>query len=315
MILPTNRRIARLPYLATFLADRPDAVVGWGRKRSGRRAQWIARVLRRPVALLEDGFVRSLDRGAPSLSVIIDDLGVYYDARSASRMEQAIAQGADVAQAKRARALAAAWQAGGISKYNHAPDHDGVLPERYVLVADQSHGDLSVMSGLADETCFATMLRAALDENPGHAVLVKVHPDVLTHRKRGYFSVGSLDHPRIRLIADGCHPARLLRHAARVYAVTSLIGFEALLWERPVRCFGMPFYAGWGLTQDHLPPPARRAAIGRGTVRRVDLVHAALVAQARYAHPTDGSSWQAEQAIAWMADQRAARFGPFPALS
>lgn len=304
MILPTNKRIASLPYLQTFLSDRPDAVVGWGRKPSGRHAAWVARLLRRPLALLEDGFVRSFERGAPSLSVLVDDLGVYYDARSPSRIEQVIAQGIDEAQAKRAQRLVAAWRAGGISKYNHAPEHDGLLPDRYVLVADQTYGDLSVSAGLADEASFAAMLHAALDEAPDHEVLVKIHPDVLTHRKRGWIGPDNLSNPRIRLIADGSHPVRLLRNASAVYAVTSLIGFEALLWGRPVRCFGMPFYAGWGLTEDALPAPHRR-----GKARLEDLVHAAFVAQARYANPRDGSPWQAEQAIGWMTRQRAMEFG------
>lgn len=304
MILPTNRRLARLPYLKTFLSDRPDVVIGWGRKLSGRRAVWIARMLRRQVALLEDGFVRSFERASPSLSLIVDDIGVYYDARSPSRMEQVIGAGTDMAQADRARQLMKAWQAGGISKYNHAPDYEGALPERYVLVADQSLGDLSVSAGLASEAGFAAMLQAALAENPDHEILVKIHPDVLTHAKRGYFAPETLTHPRIRLIGDGCHPVRLLRGAAKVYTGTSLIGFEALLWGRTVRCFGMPFYAGWGLTQDELPAPARR-----GTARIEDVVHAALVAQARYVDPEHGSPWQAEQAIAWMAQQRALRFG------
>lgn len=303
MILSTNMRLARLPYLRTFLADHPDAVIGWGRKPSGRRAEWLARALRKKLILLEDGFVRSFARDAPSLSVIIDDLGVYYDARSPSRMEQVIAAGADEAQADRARRLVTAWRAGGISKYNHAPDYEGTLPERYVLVVDQSRGDLSIKAGLGDETCFAAMLHAALAEYPDHTVLVKTHPDVLTHNKRGNFAPEDLDHPRIRSIADGCHPVRLLRHATCIYTVTSLIGFEALLWGKPVRCFGMPFYAGWGLTQDHLTSPERRDC-----AQLEDLVHAAFVAQARYADPADGGSWQPEQVISYMADQRAARF-------
>lgn len=304
MILPTNKRIAKLPYLKTFLADCPGAVVGWGRKPSGNRAQWIARALRRPLALLEDGFIRSFERGSPSLSVIVDDIGVYYDARSPSRMEAVIASGTDSAQAGRARKLIQTWQAGAISKYNHAPDYQGELPNDYVLVVDQSYGDLSVTAGLGSCDSFAGMLHAALAENPSREVLVKIHPDVLTHNKLSCFAPETLKHPRIRLIADGCHPVRLLRYAARVYAVTSLIGFEALLWGTPVRCFGMPFYAGWGLTQDELPAPARR-----GKARIEDVIHAALVAQARYADPGDGSSWQAEQAIAWMARQRSMRFG------
>lgn len=309
MILPINRRLAGLPYLGTFLVDQPRAVIGWGRKPSGRRAAWIARLLHRPLALLEDGFVRSFERGSPSLSVIVDDIGVYYDARSPSRMEQVIAAGADDAQILHARVLIAAWRAGAISKYNHAPEYQGELPDRYVLVADQTHGDLSVSTGLADEAGFAAMLEAALAENPGHEVLVKIHPDVLTHRKRGYFAPDALTHPRIRLIADGCHPARLLRHAACVYAATSLMGFEALLWGRPVRCFGMPFYAGWGLTRDHLPAPARRRSLRPGGALLEDVVHAAFVALARYADPADGAPWHAEQAIAYMTDRRASMFG------
>lgn len=305
MIIATNRSLARLPYLKTFLADDPDAVIGWGRKLSGRRAIWIARLLRRPLMLLEDGFVRSFERGSPSISVIVDELGAYYDARHPSGMEQAIARGTDEAQAARARNLINAWCDGGISKYNHAPDHDGPLPDPYVLVADQSRGDLSISAGLSSEAAFSAMLEAALAENPEHVVVVKVHPDVLTHGRSSYFPHDMLNDPRIRLIGDGSHPVRLLRHAERVYVATSLIGFEALLWGKPVRCFGMPFYAGWGLTQDEVAPPDRR-----GSARIEDVVHAALVTQARYANPQNGTRWQAEEAIAYMARMRLERFGP-----
>jgi capsular polysaccharide export protein len=219
-------------------------------------------------------------------------------------MEELIAKGAEKRQFERARSLIAAWQAGGLSKYNHAPEYGGRLPNRYVLVADQTYGDLSVSAGLAEQASFVAMLQAALEENPNHEVLVKVHPDVLTHQKRGWISADMLTHSRVRLIGDGSHPVRLLRNASMVYVVTSLIGFEALLWNRPVRCFGMPFYAGWGLTQDALPAPRRR---GQATLE--DIVFAAFVAQARYVDPRDGSPWQAEQAIAYMSEQRALRFG------
>ena len=35
--------------------------------------------------------------------------------------------------------------------------------------------------------------------------------------------------------------------------MTSLVGFEALLRGIPVVTYGQPFYASWGLTQDHAP--------------------------------------------------------------
>jgi capsular polysaccharide export protein len=59
-----------------------------------------------------------------------------------------------------------------------------------------------------------------------------------------------------------------------------LSGFEALLHGRTVHCYGGPFYAGWGLTVDHFPLPARQ--------RRVELdalVFAAMLAYPRYVLP------------------------------
>ena len=35
--------------------------------------------------------------------------------------------------------------------------------------------------------------------------------------------------------------------------MTSLVGFEALLRNKKVYTYGLPFYAGWGLTIDAMP--------------------------------------------------------------
>ncbi|PXA83372.1 hypothetical protein DMC47_43750 [Nostoc sp. 3335mG] len=301
MILATTKTIGTLPHLATFLADNPDAVAGWGRKPSGRRAIWLARLLRRRFALLEDGFIRSVERHSPTLSLLVDDLGVYYDASRPSRMEQAIARGADGGEAARARLLATLWRTHRISKYNHAPDYRGDLPDRYVLVVDQTFGDLSITGGLADHNRFPAMLSAAIDENPGATIIVKVHPDVFSKGKNGHFPPDLLGHPRVTAIAADCHAPSLISGASAVYCVTSLMGFEAMLWGKPVRCFGMPFYAGWGLTEDELPPPPRR-----GSAALEDVIHAALVAVARYADPIGGDRWGPEQMIAHVARERQA---------
>ena len=296
-----NRTIRDIPHFDTFLADYPRAIAGWGRKPSGRRAMRLAAVLGRPFVLLEDGFIRSVARDEPPLSLLVDDLGIYYDARSASRMEAVIAAGTTAGEATRARALIAAWCEARLSKYNHAPEtaplHGG---GPFVLVADQCRNDLSVTGGLADGASFAAMLEAALGGNPDCRVLVKLHPDMLTHQRQGYFPLAALDHPRITVISADCHAAGLVAEARAVYTVTSLIGFEGLLWGKPVHCFGMPFYAGWGLTRDAIPAPARR-----GAARIEDLVHAAFVVLARYADPASGLAWEPEQTIQHAARGRA----------
>jgi capsular polysaccharide export protein len=66
-----------------------------------------------------------------------------------------------------------------------------------------------------------------------------------------------------------------------VHVNTSLAGFEALLRGKPVTAYGVPFYAGWGLTRDLGPIPRRR------TRRRSldELVAAALLLYPRYLDP------------------------------
>ncbi|HBH26449.1 MAG TPA: beta-3-deoxy-D-manno-oct-2-ulosonic acid transferase [Rhodospirillaceae bacterium] len=269
-------------------------LIGWGRKKSGRLAQ--ARGA--PFLLLEDGFLRGLYPSDPPLSVVVDDLGIYYDAREPSRLETLIAQPLTQAQAARAHALIAAWRAGGVSKHNAAADHAGPLRCPYVLVVDQVRGDASVAGGLANAGTFARMLEAARTENPGCAVVIKRHP-----AGRGYFSSGP------EVIEGDVHPACLIADARAVYTVTSQMGFEALLHGVPVRCFGMPFYAGWGLTRDDLPAPTRR-----GCATLEQLAHAALIAYPRYRDPESGVRCEVEGVLAHLALQRRARarLGPGP---
>jgi capsular polysaccharide export protein len=189
---------------------------GWGRKVSGDRARARAAQKGVPFALLEDGFLRSVERDGAPLSLVVDDLGIYYDCRNPSRLEELILQPLGQGEADRARALVLAWRQVRASKYNHARDYAGVLPERYVLVCDQTFGDLSVQHGGADAASFRRMLEAALSENPACSVVVKTHPDVVMGRKRGYLDadIGRID-PRIHLIAEDCHAASLLEKRKR----------------------------------------------------------------------------------------------------
>ena len=302
MVIAANRRIGAIPHLDRFVEMEPRAIVGWGRKRSGRRAQRLARLLGRPCLLLEDGFLRSVGRNDPPISLIADRTGVYYDATTPCDFEATIAAGVDRDEASRARKLAAQWREGRVSKYNHADEFAGDLPARFALVVDQTYGDLSVGLGLADVASFRAMLDAALAENPDCDIVVKVHPDVFTRGKGGWLDLNRSQAARVHVLGSDCHAARLLEEARAIYTVTSLMGFEALLRHKPVRCFGMPFYAGWGLTDDELPAPIRR---GRAPFEA--LVHAALVACCRYVDPASGAYWQAEQAIAHVAAARARR--------
>ncbi|MCO5977530.1 capsular polysaccharide biosynthesis protein [Ideonella oryzae] len=307
-------RIATLPALldgwrlvpaARARAEGAQAVLAWGRKPSARRAEaWAAR-LGLPVLWLEDGFLRSVGLGAdePPLSVVLDDQGIYYDAHGPSRLEALVRLPLTEARRSRADDLCRAWRGAHASKYNQSREWTGTMAAGDVLVVDQTAGDASIAGAMADTRSFQRMLEAALDEHPSARIWLKVHPDVVAGRKRGHFDrLTPGQQARVTVLGEPVHPAGLLAQATAVYVVSSQMGFEALLWGRPVRCFGMPFYAGWGLTRDELVAPARRLA-----AELPALVHAALADYPRYADPETGEPTSPERLLDWIGLQRRQR--------
>lgn len=313
-LVPMGRQLAVMPGLGAFLpgarlAPLPfgligaDALLGWGRKGSGARAQRLGRLLRKPVVTLEDGFVRSLGlgvTGAPLLSVVVDDLGVHYDASAPSRIETLLEQGGweSPALLTRARAAMAALRAYRISKYSIAdvPSPTARLlleGEPFVLCLDQTAGDASIVLGGATPASFARMLAAARAENPGAQIVVKTHPDVIAGHRRGLVDVAQADAVGATLLGEALDPWALLERACRVYTVTSQMGLEALVAGLPVRCFGLPFFAGWGATEDEHRCPRR-------TRRRSaeEIAAAAYLLYARYADPVSGQPRTLEETIA-----------------
>jgi capsular polysaccharide export protein len=282
-----------------------DQLAGWGKKPTSKRAQQIAGKFGLPFVALEDGFLRSVGSGSEDspLSIVVDEIGIYYDATAPSTLERLIATPLSPAQTERAKRIMNAWRDGRVSKYNKARDYDGILPQRFVLVIDQTFNDHSIQFGLADASSFERMLEAAIRENPDSTILVKTHPDVWAGTKRGHFNLRSIKQlPRLEVLAADCHPAGLIERAETVYTVTSQVGFEALIWGKPVRCFGMPFYAGWGLTVDTIPSPDRR---GKASLEQ--LVHASLVSYPRYIDPESGKRCEVEAVIEHLAQQRKMR--------
>lgn len=303
----------RLRYLPMAVMQ-AEAFAGWGAKRSGRLARRAAHWRGLPALTLEDGFVRSFGTGAhsPGLSLVVDDAGIYYDCTQPSALEQLLASPVDVLAGPGSRtvqARAALLQA-GLSKYNHAPD----LPPdalragdvQRVLVVDQTAGDMSVALGGASAQCFADMLQAALNENPQATIYVKTHPEVSSGRKGGYLTAVQ-NSERVVVLREAVNPLSLIQQMSKVYVVSSTMGFEALLAGKPVTCFGVPWYAGWGVTDDRQPnhPAMQRRAAGTGRRRSVDeLFAAAYLHYTRYLNPYTHQRGEITDVMRWLVQQK-----------
>lgn len=311
--------VQAIPHLAAFLPEcgalrlsaspsaRTDSVVGWGHKPTARYARELAARKGLPYLAVEDGFLRSVglgEAGAPPISLVVDDLGVYYDAARPSRLESFLQDGGWESSGLLARARAAMDRIIdlGLGKTNAspslAPEALGTRTRRRVLVLDQTFGDASIAGGLAEQSSFDRMLAAAIADEAGADILVRRHPATVAGLKPGWLP-DALP-AGVRAFDEDCSTASLLAQVDAVYTVTSLAGFEALIRGLPVRCFGLPFYAGWGATRDETIAPRRTT---RRTVE--EIFAAAYMVYARYVDPLTGVSCQIETAIDRLAEFRA----------
>lgn len=292
-----------------FDADVPDKelpayVAGWGHKPTADTARaWAAR-RGVPYLALEDGFIRSYGLGVDGedpLSLIVDDIGIYYEAGQPSRLEKMLADEPldDPALLAAARALIDQLRAQPIGKYNAGPPPPPPDGRARVAVLDQTYGDQSIVGGLADAATFEAMLDAALNESPHAEVVVRTHPDVVAGKCKGYL-LEAARRRNVRVLADAAHWPALCPQFERVYAATSGAGLEALVQGVPVTCFGVPFYAGWGLTDDRGAVPERR---GRARTL-VQLVAAAYLRYPVYVDPVHATRASAATVVERIAHRR-----------
>lgn len=321
----STRGIARIPYIEDWLGveavtvcprlthrsswlDATCPVVGWGEKHNTQRAQRLATENSLPYWRLEDGFLSYAEHPSTDskrLSLIIDKVGIYYNSGVPSELEDLLNSDEWISDELLGRAgdcLDTITRL-KLCKYNH--HHDITLPEQLsfalekaperVLVIDQTLDDCSVLLGGGSQACFDNMVDAALSENPQAEVFIKVHPDVIKKTKSGYIAQKTAS--RISIIHEDVNPLSLLERFDKVYVVTSQMGMEALMLGKEVHCFGMPFYAGWGLTHDRLNC-ARRTKVRT----LLELFAASYLLYPNYLSPFDNTCCELEDILKHLQD-------------
>jgi capsular polysaccharide export protein len=214
------------------------------------------------IVRLEDGFLRSVGLGADltrPLSWVMDDLGIYYDAQQPSALEHLLQEGSfDAEEVTRAGALRTRIVEAGLTKYNLAAARwqpkSGGRP--VVLVPGQVETDASIARGGVDIRTNVGLLQAVRAARPDAWVVYKPHPDVVAGLRGQGRGEGDAGRYCDEVVLEGSMHD-MLQLVDEVHVLTSLTGFEALLRHKPVACWGQPFYAGWGLTQDRHPHPRR----------------------------------------------------------
>ena len=165
------------------------------------------------------------------------------------------------------------------------------ISKQRILIIGQVEDDESIKRGCGDVNSNSLLCQHARKARPDAWLVYKPHPDVVSGNRKGAVAKAVLD----SCVNEVSHNPSIITEIVRcheLHTMTSLSGFEALLRHKPVFTYGMPFYAGWGLTQDSMTCDRRTRS------RSLDeLVYLALIAYPRYLHVESGEFMTAEQLI------------------
>ncbi|WP_298491253.1 glycosyltransferase [uncultured Maritimibacter sp.] len=231
------------------------------------------------------------------LSVVMDDLSHYYMNEYPNRLIRLLNSDHifDDADIDRVKGLISEIVRQKVSKYNHQPQYVPKFKGEYkkrVLVCDQTYGDGSVVFGGLSDKSFQRMLSAAIQENPDCEIIVKTHPDTSFNKKKTGYLTHLSSGRNITVMTEAINPYCLLTEVDKVYVGSSQFGFEALMAGCEVVCFGAPFYAGWGITDDRIDVKHRSRKRSL-----VELFAAFYLHYTVYMDPLSGTRSSIEQAV------------------
>jgi hypothetical protein len=131
------------------------------------------------------------------------------------------------------------------------PFYDDLHPTRpfvyFPLHVTDDYKIRKVIPHCVDQASIVEQVADALP--PGHDLVLKEHPMSV-----GRNSIALLrrlrTRPNVRLVEPHTSSHDLIRRAEAIAVISSTVGVEALLYDKPVLTLGEPFYSGFGVTLD-----------------------------------------------------------------
>lgn len=245
---------------------------------------------------VEDGFIRSNGLGCNfyyPYSLIFDKQGIYYDSTRPSDFEVIVNNShltyADQKSIDETKKLLRFIIDNDITKYEQGKNSEKYEPtawspllkqispgQKIILIPSQVPSDASLKYGGCGYTT-EKLVKEVRKSNPDAFIILKEHPDVLFGHRPGKLGPSPIREFVDYVCSDLTSILSLIDLADEIHTISSLAGFEALIRKKKVVCYGMPFYAGWGLTEDKNVCPRR---IAKPTLE--ELVHCALIKYPTY---------------------------------
>ncbi len=282
--------------------DKNSYIYIWGKK-SFVLVEEFALKNNMKIYRVEDGFIRSVGLGSDltqAYSLVVDSRGIYFDPTSLSDLEHILKTTVfDEEILNRAKKIRKYLIEKKLSKYNLYENKklDISTEKKIVLVPGQVEDDASIRFGATGMTNLE-LLKSARKNAKDSYIIYKPHPDVLVGNR-----VGNIDENVALKYADSVVSKigidSVLEVCDEVHTMTSLVGFEALMREKKVFTYGMPFYAGWGLTDDKVIQSSRERKISLD-----ELVSATLILYPSYINPLSLKKCEVEELLITLDKQK-----------
>jgi len=275
--------------------------VGWGIKLPRRAHAYakarlfgfipIPQLPQIPLLTIEDGFLRSMGGGllhTRPASICVDPVGIYFNGERPSGLERLLNTfDFDSAPELMARAEAGLqlMRDARLTKYYDLDPYKSTLPfttsGRYaILVVGQVEDDASIKKSKAVIKTNLDLVREARKDHPEADIYFRPHPDywVGIRKKKRQFAFEEI----CAVVPPEVSVYEMFNIVDEVYTISSLVGFEALVFGKKVSTFGVSFYSNWGLTNDHAKVSAGRR--GR-KLSLPQLFAGAYLEYPKYIHP------------------------------
>jgi capsular polysaccharide export protein len=234
--------------------------IGWGKKENTQIAFKYCEHYDLDYIRMEDGFIRSNGlgvTGTKSMSFTIDKKGIFYDKVNDNDLKDIIMkQTLTIEEELEVKRIVQYMVDNKISKYNNIETKP--INELYLndndnfLIIGQVDNDMSLKYGLIDNhNVYMDIIEFIKNENPKSNIYLKLHPDILSGVKKTSLDLEQLKQLDVNIITDNYNPLELLNNFNEIHTLTSQMGFEALMLGKKVHTWGVPFYSGYGITQDH----------------------------------------------------------------
>lgn len=240
-----------------------DKIILWGFKASCNKIYQYAKENNISIITFEDGFIRSVGLGSdfvPPYSLVMDSKGIYYNPKKTSQLEHIILHNQTITpeQKERVENFIVLYKEMQISKYNIVQQNtqeekDFILQrankKKIILITGQVSDDMSIIYGATKIQNYSHLVREVRKNNPSAFIIYKHHPDVIASNRNGYIESEYLLQ-YVDCITQNLTSIDAIQIADEIHTITSTIGFEALLYGKKVVHYGMPFYGGYGFTDD-----------------------------------------------------------------